>query len=57
MTIKREEAEAIIRAHDKTRFKTEDWENFFAIRDNPPEPSERMKKAAQTYKRIITDNR
>ncbi len=49
----REKAESVISAHEKTRFSTEDWQMFFAMLDNPPEPTERMKKAALTYQRII----
>jgi uncharacterized protein (DUF1778 family) len=30
---------------------------FFSMLDNPPEPTERMKKAALTYQRIISDNK
>jgi uncharacterized protein (DUF1778 family) len=49
----REKAESVISEHEKTRFSTGDWQLFFAMLDNPPEPTERMKKAAQTYQRII----
>lgn len=49
----REKAESVISEHEKTRFSTEDWQMFFAMLDNPPEPTERMKKAALTYQRII----
>jgi uncharacterized protein (DUF1778 family) len=49
----REKAQAIIAEHEKTRFDASDWELFFAMLDNPPEPSERMKKAALKYKEII----
>ena len=48
----REKAQIIIAEHEKTRFDGSDWEMFFAMLDNPPEPSERMKKAALTYKKI-----
>ena len=51
----REKAEAVISEHEKTRFSTEDWHMFFDMLDNPPEPTERMKKAALTYKKIIDD--
>ncbi|SJM89861.1 conserved hypothetical protein [Crenothrix polyspora] len=51
----REKAESVIAAHEKTQFSTEDWERFFEMVDNPPEPTEHMKKAAMTYKRIIAD--
>lgn len=49
----REKAESVISEHEKTRFGTGDWQMFFAMLDNPPEPTERMKKAALTYQRII----
>ena len=49
----REKAEAIISEHEKTGFSKDDWQMFFAMLDNPPEPTERMKKAALTYQRII----
>ena len=49
----REKAESVISEHEKTRFNTGDWQLFFALLDNPPEPTERMKKAALTYQRII----
>jgi uncharacterized protein (DUF1778 family) len=39
----REKAEAIISGQDRTRFSTEDWQMFFAMLDNPPEPTERTK--------------
>lgn len=51
----REKAEIVISEHEKTRFSAEDWHMFFDMLDNPPEPTERMKKAALTYKRIIDD--
>lgn len=52
----REKAEAIIAEHEKTHFNTDDWQIFFSMLDNPPEPTERMKKAALTYQKIIADN-
>lgn len=51
----REKAEAIIAEHEQTRFSAEDWQMFFEILDNPPKPTERMKKALQTYNKIIAD--
>ncbi|MFZ2407784.1 MAG: DUF1778 domain-containing protein [Methylobacter sp.] len=51
----REKAEAVISEHEKTQFSTEDWHMFFEMLDNPPEPTERMKKAALNYKKIIAD--
>ncbi len=52
----REKAAAIISEHEKTRFNPDDWQLFFAMLDAPPEPTDRMKKAALTYQKIITDN-
>jgi uncharacterized protein (DUF1778 family) len=46
--------ETIIAEHDKTIFSSEDWHMFFAMIDNPSEPTERMKKAAQKYREIIS---
>ena len=48
----REKAEAIIAEHEKTLFTREDWYMFFDLIDNSPEPTERMKKAAEKYKDI-----
>ncbi len=42
----REKAVAVLAEHEKTRFSAEDWEMFFAMLENPPEPTESMKKAA-----------
>jgi len=41
---------------EPTLFSSDDWQMFFSLRDNPPEPTERMKKAALSYKRIIDNN-
>ena len=49
----REKAETVIAEYEKTRFNAEDWQLFFELLENPPEPTERMKKAALTYKKII----
>lgn len=51
----REKAEAIIAEHEATHFSAEDWKMFFKMLDEPPEPTERMKKAALTYKKITTN--
>ncbi len=51
----RQMAEAVITEHDKTIFSTEDWHNFFAMIDNPPEPTERMKKAAKKLKEFTLE--
>lgn len=52
----REKAEAIIAEHEKTQFTVEDWRLFFDMLDNPPEPTDRMKKAARKYQDISTTN-
>ncbi len=49
----REKAEAIIAEYENTLFTREDWYTFFDMLDNPPEPTQRMKKAAEKYKKII----
>lgn len=41
---------------EKTHFSTDDWQMFVAMLVNPPEPTERMKNAVLTYKRIIVDS-
>jgi len=51
----REKAQAVIAEHEQTRFSAEDWRLFFELLDNPPEPTERMKKALQTYNKIVAD--
>jgi Protein of unknown function (DUF1778) len=43
----------IISEHEKTRFNPADWQMFFTMLDNPPEPTERMKTAALTHQKII----
>jgi uncharacterized protein (DUF1778 family) len=52
----REKAESIISAQEQTRFTTDDWGNFFALLDNPSEPTARMKKAKIVYKNICDLN-
>lgn len=49
-------AENVIAEHEKTRFSTEDWNRFFEMLDNPPEPAERFKKAARKYREITRNN-
>jgi Uncharacterized protein conserved in bacteria len=51
----REKAQAVIAEHEQTKFNAEDWRLFFELLDNPPEPTERMKKALQTYNKIVAD--
>ena len=48
--------EAIIAQHEKTTFTEEDWHVFFDMIDNPPEPTDRMKKAAEKYKEITASH-
>ncbi len=52
----REKAEAIIAEHEKTLFTQEDWYRFFNMLDNPPEPTQRMKKAAEKYGKIAASH-
>lgn len=52
----REKAEAIIAQHEKTTFTEADWHVFFDMIDNPPEPTDRMKKAAEKYKQITASH-
>ncbi|MEW6237127.1 MAG: DUF1778 domain-containing protein [Candidatus Omnitrophota bacterium] len=49
-------AEAVIAEHEKTRFSKEDWHRFFEMLDNPPEPTDRLKYAAQKYREITYKN-
>lgn len=37
-------------------FNAEDWQVFFSLLENPPEPSERMKKASSKYKEIMANH-
>lgn len=52
----REKAQTIISEHQKTHFNEADWQLFFALIDNPPPPTERIKKAALTYQAIMDSN-
>ena len=49
----REKALAIIEEHEQTTFTENDWRMFFSLLENPPEPTEVMKNAAQKYKSLI----
>ena len=42
--------------YETTQFNAKDWALFFSMLDNPPEPTERMKKAAKMYHKIITEH-
>ncbi|OQW76883.1 MAG: hypothetical protein BVN35_05520 [Proteobacteria bacterium ST_bin11] len=37
----------------QTTFTIQDWKMIFEMEANPPEPTERMKKALQTFNKII----
>jgi uncharacterized protein (DUF1778 family) len=50
----REKAQQVIAEHEQTRFDAADWQVFFDMLDNPPQPSERLKKAAALYQQITT---
>jgi len=50
----REKAESIIAEYDQTRFSASDWHVFFDSLDAPEKPTERMNKAAQRYKQIVS---
>lgn len=52
----REKALAIIEEHEKTTFTQNDWRMFFSLLENPPEPTEAMKNAAQKYNSLITNH-
>ena len=52
----REKALAIIEEHEKTTFTENDWRMFFSLLENPPEPTEAMKNAAQKYKSLIASH-
>lgn len=48
-------AQTVIAEREQTRFNTEDWHAFFEMLDAPPEPTERMKKAALKYQEITRE--
>jgi hypothetical protein len=41
---------------EPTLFSSDDWQMFFAMQDNPPETTERMKKAALAYKKLFDND-
>jgi len=51
----REKASNIINEHDQTQFTPQDWQQFFDLLDNPPEPTARMKKGLKTYTQIVAN--
>ena len=52
----REKAASIIEKNEQTRFSEEDWRMFFDMLDNPPAPTDRMKKAAKNYGELTDTN-
>ena len=52
----REKAAAVIAEHEKPRFTKQDWYMFFNMLDNPPETTDRIKKAAGKYTEITEEN-
>jgi uncharacterized protein (DUF1778 family) len=52
----REKALAVIEEHEKTTFTEKDWRIFFSLLENPPEPTEAMKNAAQKYEALIVEH-
>ena len=50
----REQSEAIIAEHEQSNFTADDWHMFFDMMDNPPQPTERMKKATIKYQQIVS---
>jgi uncharacterized protein (DUF1778 family) len=48
----RQMAQTVIAEQEQTRFSEEDWWMFFEMIENPPEPTDRMKKATQKYREI-----
>jgi uncharacterized protein (DUF1778 family) len=52
----REKALTIIEEHEKTTFTQNDWRMFFSLLENPPEPTQAMKNAAQKYRSLIASH-
>ena len=52
----REKAESILSQHEKTLFSEQDWHMFFDMIEHPPEPTERMSKAAKLYQEIASSD-
>lgn len=48
----RQMAQTVIAEQEQTRFSEEDWHTFFEMIENSPEPTDRMKRAAQKYREI-----
>jgi uncharacterized protein (DUF1778 family) len=51
----REKASHIISEHEQTQFTAQDWQQFFDLLDNPPEPKAPMKKGLKTYEQIVAN--
>lgn len=49
-----EKAQAVIAEHEQTRLSADDWRAFFQLIENPPEPTERFKKATQKYRELTS---
>lgn len=49
----REKALTIIEEYEKTTLTQNDWRMLFSLLENPPEPTEAMKNAAQKYRSLI----
>ncbi|MDP8243376.1 MAG: DUF1778 domain-containing protein [Candidatus Hinthialibacter antarcticus] len=49
-------AEAVIAEHEQTRFSADDWQQFFQLVENPPEATDRFKKAALKYQEITSEH-
>jgi uncharacterized protein (DUF1778 family) len=52
----REKARTIIEEREKTTFTEDDWRMFFSLLENPSEPTEAMKDAAEAYKSLIASS-
>lgn len=49
-------AEVVIADHEQTKFTEKDWERFFDLLDNPPQPTTRLRKAAKRFQEITAKN-
>jgi uncharacterized protein (DUF1778 family) len=52
-----EKANVIVREHDTIIASERDREIFFEAFTNPPEPNDKLKKAAAFYKKFIEENK
>lgn len=52
----RQMSQTVLAEQEKTQFSEEDWRAFFEMIENPPEPTDRMKNAAQKYREITRDH-